>query len=115
MDDDTQKSAFAIILTLLVVITLACVAALLYLHLTLASPPLVIQYNNTTTVQCNCYEQPKVNCSATVVPVETYGVKEITTFIIIDDHDIYKGTPIPTAIPTQTPLATPEFPFLPIR
>ncbi len=67
-----------------------------------------VWYNNTTTIQYQCCELER-NCSAISEPIEniTYveSVGGYTTELS------YYNIDEPT--PTQTPLATPEFPFLP--
>jgi len=67
-----------------------------------------IWYNNTTTIQYQCCELEK-NCFVTpeptvaiYYPTPMYSTE--SSYYSIDDP-----------MPTQTPLATPEFPFLPIH
>ncbi len=102
----------ALVASALVVI----VTIFLLLHPTPA--PVAIYYNNTTTVQCNCYEQPVANCSVAQEPIKEnvtliYYSPNYTTeswYWNIDDPE-WKSTLEPT--PTLTPLPASEFPFLP--
>ena len=104
----THKIAIAVIAIVVVVLMAFVVGTFWFLlHQQPVAPVTNIWYNNTTVIQYPCCEI-KGNCSVTPEPTEniTYvpsaeGYTTESSYYNIDEP-----------IPTQTPLATPEFPFL---
>lgn len=110
--NDNMKIAIAVV-GIIVAVLLAFVMGTfwLLLHQQPAAPITYIQYNNTTTIQYPCCEL-KVNCSATPVPTENVTISYAPYKEEYTSEPSYYNPEEPT--PTQTPLATPEFPFLPL-
>ena len=101
-----HKIAIAVI-AIVVAVLLAFVMGTLWflLHQQPVVPVTNIWYNNTTVIQYQCCEI-RENCSVTPEPdvVIYYPTPMYST------ESSYYSIDEPT--PTQTPLATPEFPFL---
>lgn len=117
---DEEKEALMYKVTTVIFMVLFAVATIYAIMLShsVSPAPTIIQYNNTTTVQCNCYEQPKVNCSTVEQEVKE-NINDSYVSTVTSDWDSatywsgYHSSN--TTTPIQTPLSTPEFPFLPIH
>lgn len=105
---ENNKLAVAVIVVIVAIILAFVMGTFWFLlHQQPVVPVTNVWYNNTTVIQYPCCEI-KENCSVTPEPVE--NITYIPSAKGYATESSYYNIDEPT--PTQTPLATPEFPFL---
>lgn len=111
MNDNLKLSIAVIGIVVLVLLGFVMGMFWLLLHQQPMAPVTNVWYNNTTTIHYQCCDLDK-NCSVTPEPTDNITISYVPYKGEYTLESSYYNPEEPT--PAQTPLATPEFPFLPL-